>query len=142
MTFTRAVLADGRIVAIRPLGAEDSEQLVRLHSNLPERDRYLRFFTPHLPARFGELVRHMVGGGDAHRMGLGAFLGDALIGVAHFEVLADPAEAEIALTVDHQQQAHGVGTLLLEHLASAATRSATRCCATSSPAATPARCTW
>jgi acyl-CoA synthetase (NDP forming)/GNAT superfamily N-acetyltransferase len=120
MPDSRALLADGRIVTIRPLGRDDTEQLLRLHTSLPERDRYLRFFTTFLPPNFGALVRRMVATDDAHRSGLGAFFGDVLVGVAHFEVLADPVEAEVALAVDHRQQAHGVGTLLLEHLASAA----------------------
>lgn len=116
----RALLADGRIVTIRPLVPGDAQRLLRLHENLPERDRYLRFFSPYLPPRLDRLVAHMVTAGDAHRLGIGAFLGDHLVGVANFEVLADPTEAEVALAVDHSQQAHGVGTLLLEHLASAA----------------------
>jgi acyl-CoA synthetase (NDP forming)/GNAT superfamily N-acetyltransferase len=116
---TRALLADGRVAAIRPLGPDDGAALARLHRELPERDRYLRFFTPYLPPTLDRLVRQMATG-DAHRLGLGAFLGDTLVGVAHFEVLAEPDEAEVALAVDHVQQAHGVGTLLLEHLASAA----------------------
>lgn len=40
--------------------------------------------------------------------------------MAHYEVLDDPAEAEVALVVNHTIQAHGVGTLLLEHLVSLA----------------------
>jgi len=116
---TRALLIDGSVATIRPLRPADTEQLSRLHAGLPERDRYLRFFSPALPSGHEDLVRRMASG-DAHRMALGAFLGEVLVGVANFEVLADPADAEVALAVDHSRQAHGVGTLLLEHLASAA----------------------
>jgi hypothetical protein len=49
---------------------------------------------------------------------LGAFRGDVLVGVAHSVVIeADRATAEIAMAVAHPEQAQGVGTLLLEHLA-------------------------
>lgn len=114
----RAILTDGRIVEIRPLTPDDLDQLIQLHADLPERDRYFRFFTAH-PAGLSRLLGRFVRG-DAHRLALGGFLGTSLVGVAHFEVLANPAEAEVALAVDHRHQAHGLGTLLLEHLASEA----------------------
>ncbi|MDX8034960.1 GNAT family N-acetyltransferase [Lentzea sp. BCCO 10_0856] len=43
-----------------------------------------------------------------------------MLGAAGYVVLDNPACAEIALVVSHAEQAHGVGTLLLEHLASSA----------------------
>ncbi|MEQ7008297.1 GNAT family N-acetyltransferase [Actinopolymorpha sp. B17G11] len=115
----RAALTDGRIVVIRPLGPADLGQLRGIHAGLPERDRYFRFFTAR-PAGIDPLLRKLVGTGDAHRLALGGFIGGSLLGVAHYETLPDPAEAEVALVVDHHHQAHGLGTLLLEHLASAA----------------------
>ncbi|SHF69730.1 bifunctional acetate--CoA ligase family protein/GNAT family N-acetyltransferase [Streptoalloteichus hindustanus] len=118
-TAVRAVLADGRVVDVRGLGPADQDDLARLHAELPERDQFLRFFTPR-PVGLDALFARLVQTEDAHRLALGAHLGGRLVGVAHCEVLADPAEAEVALVVDHRQQAHGVGTLLLEHLASAA----------------------
>ncbi|MET9022484.1 GNAT family N-acetyltransferase [Actinopolymorpha sp. NPDC004070] len=125
----RAVLTDGRVVELRPLGPDDLDDLVRLHQDLPERDTYLRFFTTH-PVGLPELLGQLVRPGDAHRLTVGAFAGQAsghqLIGAAHCEVLSDPAEAEVAIVVDHRQQAHGLGTLLLEHLASAARRRGVR----------------
>ena len=117
----RAVLTDGRVVELRPLGPDDLDDLLRLHQDLPERDTYLRFFTTH-PIGLPELLGPLVRTGDAHRLTVGAFAGQTLIGAAHCEVLSDPAEAEVAIVVDHRQQAHGLGTLLLEHLASAARR--------------------
>jgi GNAT superfamily N-acetyltransferase/nitroreductase len=93
--------------------------VLRLHEQLPERDRYLRLFTlgvTHLAAFIARLTTM----DDAHRGAFGAFVGDELMGVAHYEVLDDPAEAEVALVVHPAAQAHGVGTLLLEHLISLA----------------------
>jgi acyl-CoA synthetase (NDP forming)/GNAT superfamily N-acetyltransferase len=110
-----ALLTDGRVVSIRRLDTSDTTAVLRLHEQLPERDRYLRFFTLGV-AGLAAFVTRLTTVDDAHRGALGAFAGDELVGVAHYEVLADPAEAEVALVVSHEVQAHGVGTLLLEHL--------------------------
>jgi GNAT superfamily N-acetyltransferase len=110
----QALLADGRMVSIRQLTTADGAAVLHLHEQLPERDRYLRFFTlgsAHLAA----FATRLTTADDAHRGALGAFVDGELVGVAHYEVLDDPAEAEVALAVNHAIQAHGVGTLLLEH---------------------------
>lgn len=116
---TRALLTDGRVVLIRRLAASDVTAVVRLHEQLPERDRYLRFFTLGT-AQLAAFAAQLTTPDDAHRGALGAFVGEELVGVAHYEVLDDPAEAEVALVVNHAMQTHGVGTLLLEHLVSLA----------------------
>ncbi|CAM3103787.1 GNAT family N-acetyltransferase [Saccharomonospora xinjiangensis] len=123
----RALLADGRIVEVRPLSAGDLDRLRRLHSGLTERDRYFRFFTSR-PANLDALLRRLVSstGAEHEHAALGAFLGDDLVGMAHYEPVAGSDEAEVAFVVDHRQQAHGVGTLLLEHLASLARRRGVR----------------
>ncbi len=115
----RAVLADGRVVVLRPLNPDDQDAVLRLHQELPERDRYFRFFGP-LPPRLGDLVLGMTAPVDTHHGSMGAFADDRLIGMAHYETLADSISAEIALAVSRSAQAHGVGTLLLEHLISLA----------------------
>lgn len=115
----QALLTDGHPVVIQPLVASDTAALLHLHEQLPERDRYLRFFTlgqAHLAA----FVNRLTTADDAHRGALGAIADGELIGVAHYEVLDDPTEAEVALVVNHSIQTHGVGTLLLEHLVSLA----------------------
>ena len=107
------------MVSLRQLTTADGAAVLHLHEQLPERDRYLRFFTlgsAHLAA----FATRLTTADDAHRGALGAFVDGALVGVAHYEVLDDPAEAEVALAVNHATQAHGVGTLLLEHLVSLA----------------------
>ncbi|MGH4011492.1 MAG: GNAT family N-acetyltransferase [Pseudonocardiaceae bacterium] len=114
-----ALLTDGRVVSIRRLGGSDRAAVLRLHEQLPERDRYLRFFTLGV-AGLGAFVTRLTTVDDVHRGALGAFADDELVGVVHYEVLDDPAEAEVALVVNHDVQAHGVGTLLLEHLVSLA----------------------
>ena len=115
----KALLTDGQVVLIRQLDAADTAAVLRLHDQLPERDRYLRFFTLGV-AGLAELAARLTTVDDAHRAALGAFAGEQLMGVAHYEILDDPAEAELALVVSHAVQAHGVGTLLLKHLGSLA----------------------
>ncbi|KAA2261835.1 GNAT family N-acetyltransferase [Solihabitans fulvus] len=116
-----ALLTDGRMVEIRPLHQGDGDAVRALHDQLPERDRYLRFFTG-APAGLPALARRIAGPVDTRHAALGAFLDGRLVGVANYEVLADATTAEVAFAVDHTAQAHGVGTLLLEHLGSLARR--------------------
>jgi acyl-CoA synthetase (NDP forming)/GNAT superfamily N-acetyltransferase len=112
----RALLADGRIIDVRTLLPDDERDVRDLHVRLSERDRYLRFFSPLVDP--GAIARRITRAADSTHAGLGAYLGGALIGVANYEVSGtDPTAAEIALVVDGAAQAHGVGTLLLEHLA-------------------------
>jgi GNAT superfamily N-acetyltransferase len=70
---------------------------------------------------------HVLGSLGPADVALGAFRGDTLLGVAQSLALGDdPLAAEVALAVAHAEQAHGVGTLLLEHLASLARRRGVR----------------
>jgi acyl-CoA synthetase (NDP forming)/GNAT superfamily N-acetyltransferase len=121
----RAVLADGQVGLLRLLGPDDQGAVLRLYESLDERDRYFRFFGP-LPARVNDLVFGMTAPVDVRHASMGAFLDEELIGVAHYEVLAEPTEAEVALAVLGTVQAHGVGTLLLDHLVSLARRHGVR----------------
>lgn len=115
----RAVLADGSVVTIRPLCSDDLGELERLHGELTEEDRYFRFFG--FPSRTGldRFLRGLVAVGDAHLLALGAFRGDHLVGIGHFETLVGEV-AEVAFLVEHRLHARGVATLLLEHLVAAA----------------------
>ena len=116
----RALLADGRVVRIRMLGSSDVDVVLELHQRMSDHDSYLRFFgiaRGFLPTIAERVTRRP----DAQHVALGAYLDDdALVGVAHYETLADPQVAEIALVVDGSVQARGLGTLLLEHLTSVA----------------------
>jgi acyl-CoA synthetase (NDP forming)/GNAT superfamily N-acetyltransferase len=115
--WVRALLADGAVVRMRELAGPDAALVSDLYGRLPTDDRFLRFFsagvTPDVDALLAR--RHPAD------VCIGAFRGDDLVGVAHAIVSdADPATAEIAVAVAHREQARGVGTLLLEHLASRA----------------------
>ncbi len=113
----RALLADGAIVWMREVDSSDVALVAQLYQRLPADDRFFRFFSAGVAADVPALLarRHP---GD---VSIGAFRGEEIVGVAHAVVTdADPAAAEIAMAVAHPDQAHGVGTLMLEHLASRA----------------------
>jgi len=118
MTAVRSLLADGTVALVRRLTPADTDEVRQLHQGLPERDTYLRFFTIR-PPRLDAFAEHVTAD-DVRHATLGAYVDGVLAGVATYEVVADPTEAEVAVAVDHRRQAHGVGTLLLEHLASLA----------------------
>ena len=97
--------------------------MAAFYRQLPVRDRYLRFFSAGVLPATEDLLRSR-GPTD---VSLGAFRGETLIGVAQcFGTRSEPSTAEVALAVAHGEQAQGVGTLLLEHLASRARRSGVR----------------
>jgi len=113
------LLADGRPAHIRPARPEDREQLRAFHARLSKETVYFRYFSakprltdPWLDA-FTQVdpPRHLV---------LFAFAGDELIGMASYDRLGDTDTADVAFVVDDVHQGRGVGTLLLEHLASIA----------------------
>jgi hypothetical protein len=88
-TGVRAVLSDGQVVVVRALNPQDQDVVLGLHQTLDGRDRYFRFFGP-LPAQVADLVLGMCAPQDARHGSMGAFVGAELVGVAHYEVLADP----------------------------------------------------
>ena len=119
----RALLLDGAVVRLTELHEADAPLVAAFYRDLPAYDRFLRFFSAGVVPR----EAHVLGSPGPADVALGAFRGDALIGVAQSLALGnDPSTAEVALAVAHAEQAHGVGTLLLEHLASLARRRGVR----------------
>lgn len=112
------VLADGGTAHLRPVVPTDADGLVALHSRLSERTRYLRYFGayPRIPPRDLERFSTV----DHHdRVAFVALLGDDIVAVARYERL-DAESAEVAFVVDDAHQGRGLGSILLEHLAAAA----------------------
>jgi predicted CoA-binding protein/GNAT superfamily N-acetyltransferase len=118
-TGVRALLADGRIVVIRTIVPTDADAVLSLHTRLSEHDRYLRFFGSGTRI-LDSVTRRIVRAADGTHAAVGAWLGEKLVGVANYEAMLGSTTAEIALVVDGTVQARGLGTLLLEHLASVA----------------------
>jgi acyl-CoA synthetase (NDP forming)/ribosomal protein S18 acetylase RimI-like enzyme len=113
------VLSDGGTVHLRPVVPDDADKLVALHGRLSERTRYLRYFGayPRIPKR--DLDRFSVV--DHHdRVAFAAMLGDDIVAVGRYERLDGGESAEVAFLVDDAHQGRGLGSILLEHLAAAA----------------------
>ncbi len=115
-----AVLADGGLVHVRPIRPSDASALVAFHAGLsPETVRY-RFFATH-PVLSDAEVERFTTVDHVARVALVAELAGELAGVARYERLpSHPDRAEVAFVVGDRHQGRGIGTLLLEHLASAA----------------------
>ncbi|HET6209006.1 MAG TPA: GNAT family N-acetyltransferase [Jatrophihabitans sp.] len=123
-----ALVADGGAVHLRPIVPADADALVRMHSGLSMRTRYLRYFSayPHIPPR--DLVRFSQVD-NVDRVALGVWLGGELIAVGRFDrIPGEPAGpsatgpaaagslAEVAFVVADAHQGRGIGSVLLEHL--------------------------
>jgi acetyl coenzyme A synthetase (ADP forming)-like protein len=100
-------LLDGRMIHVRPLVPDDDDRLVAFHTALTDDSVYRRFFSPTV---------------DAHmHVGLVAELGDEFVGLARYDATPPTTHsAEVAFVVGDRHLGHGIGTVLLEHLAAAA----------------------
>ncbi|WP_020671682.1 bifunctional GNAT family N-acetyltransferase/acetate--CoA ligase family protein [Amycolatopsis nigrescens] len=113
------VLSDGGTVHLRPVVPDDADGLVALHGRLSERTRYFRYFGayPRIPQRDLDRFSRV----DHHdRVAFAALLGDDIIAVGRYERLDEGPSAEVAFVVDDAHQGRGLGSILLEHLAAAA----------------------
>ncbi|WP_063053546.1 GNAT family N-acetyltransferase [Nocardia arthritidis] len=108
-------------VRVRALTPDDREAVATLHRQMSAHDARLRFFSAlpkHIEAFAEQLCLH-----DSTHLALGAFDGEHLLGVANYVVTdATPGHvaAEIALAVAAHDQRHGLGTLLVRRLGTAA----------------------
>ncbi|WP_326954935.1 bifunctional acetate--CoA ligase family protein/GNAT family N-acetyltransferase [Amycolatopsis sp. NBC_01286] len=113
------VLSDGGTVHLRPVLPTDADGLVSFHGKLSERTRYFRYFGayPRIPEkdlkRFSTVDHH-------DRVAFAAFLGDDIVAVGRYERLDSGPSAEVAFVVSDVHQGRGLGSILLEHLAAAA----------------------
>lgn len=116
------VLSDGGTVHVRPITPDDAEAIVEFHKRLSERSRYFRYFGPYprIPQR--DLTKFTTV--DHHdRVAFVALLGGEIISVGRYERLDSGPSAEVAFVVADAHQGRGLGSILLEHLAAAATES-------------------
>ncbi len=123
---SRLALADGRVVTIRQIRADDGERLRIAHDRLSPESRYRRFMSskPHLSTadtrylvdidgvdHFALVAAHADDGGD----------GEAIVAVARFvRIYSDPQTAEFAIVVSDSYQRQGLATSLMSALADAA----------------------
>jgi GNAT superfamily N-acetyltransferase len=119
------VLRDGTAMRIRAIRPDDKQRLLQHFNGLSAQSIYYRFFgikrslTEDDLARLTELdfVNHVglaatVQAGDDERF----------IAVGRYIRTQDPHRAEVAFAVLDEYQGHGIGTLLLKHLARIAQR--------------------
>jgi RimJ/RimL family protein N-acetyltransferase len=114
------VLRDGEIARIRSVRESDAGALRTMYDGVSEDTLYLRFFIVSklvVTREIAALTRHT----DDQHGSLVAEIGGRIVGVATFErQQADPTLAEIAFLVSDDYRGRGLGTLLLAHLAVAA----------------------
>ncbi|MGW6530351.1 bifunctional acetate--CoA ligase family protein/GNAT family N-acetyltransferase [Streptomyces venezuelae] len=114
-----ALLADGTTVCIRATRPDDHAQLQGLYEEMSPENLRLRFFIVSRRAAEQAADRACA----APRPGYRALLVETkgqIIGVAEYETTGESTAAEISLAVAEGLHHRGIGTLLLEHLVSAA----------------------
>ncbi|MFE0516660.1 GNAT family N-acetyltransferase, partial [Streptomyces sp. NPDC058964] len=114
-----ALLADGTTVCIRPVVAGDHDQLQGLYEEMSPENLRLRFFGA---SRRSAAMAADRACAPAHP-GYQALLAEAhgqVIGLAEYDTGGAKDDAEISIAVADGLHHRGVGTLLVEHLVSAA----------------------
>lgn len=114
-----ALLADGTTVCIRPVETGDHEPLQGLYEEMSPENLRLRFFGASRRSADMAADRACAPPRPGHR----ALLAEAqhqVIGLAEYETGEDPGRSEISIAVADGLHHRGVGTLLVEHLVSAA----------------------
>ncbi|HTZ26609.1 MAG TPA: GNAT family N-acetyltransferase [Streptosporangiaceae bacterium] len=119
-----ALLADGTTIEIRAATPGDFTMVRLMHEAMSPDNAYLRFFGISKLSAEREATR-VCRPPAPDRVALLAFKGRELVGVATYEIIRG-ADAEIAFAVSDEMHGRGVGTLLLEHLVSAACRRGVR----------------
>ena len=114
------VLSDGGTAHLRPIRADDVEQLRALHGRLSQQSIYYRFFSP-IPTLPEPQLHHLAEVDYRDRFALVAELDAQVVAVVRYDRdLAEPIAAEVAFVVADDQQRRGLATVMLEHLAAVA----------------------
>src|SRR3954452_4264780 len=113
------VLRTGRTLRIRPVRVDDREHLRAFFTTLSPETLHARFFA--MCTADQALVYAPADVDYVHDFGVVGEIGDRIVAVAHyFGSPRHPSIAEVAFAIADDQQGCGIGTLLLETLASAA----------------------
>ena len=115
------LLKTGTTAHIRTITPADAAAVAAFHDGLSRDTVHLRYFNahPHLTDR--ELERLTRNDSPDH-LALVAERNGTLVAVAQYDREVGNDEAEVAFVIDDANQGQGLGTILLEHLASAARR--------------------
>ncbi|GAA2246457.1 bifunctional GNAT family N-acetyltransferase/acetate--CoA ligase family protein [Streptomyces indiaensis] len=116
-----ALLTDGTTVCVRHARPDDRKAVLRLYSEMSDANLRLRFFSVSRRSAEQAAARIAQPAGSGYHA-LVAERGGRIIGIAEYQAgPGNTAEsAEISLAVGDGRHHRGVGTLLLEHLISAA----------------------
>ncbi|MDP2689561.1 MAG: GNAT family N-acetyltransferase, partial [Deltaproteobacteria bacterium] len=120
------ILRTGQSIRIRPIRPDDKKRLEDFFYRLSPRSRYLRF--QYAKERITEdELKYFTEVTPPGRYAYVATAGEAeqerIVAVGRWDMLPDTKSAEIAIIVEDNIQLSGLGTLLLEELASTAQRS-------------------
>ncbi|WP_127508079.1 bifunctional GNAT family N-acetyltransferase/acetate--CoA ligase family protein [Actinoplanes solisilvae] len=120
---THVLTSDGRIVEIRPVDPGDRPALAALYGQASPDSLRSRFFASPGSASLAAEVDRLCRPQNTRHLAVLAAEGDEVIGVAECERTDDTdRRAEFAVFVADAHHGRGVGTLLLEHLATLARR--------------------
>jgi acyl-CoA synthetase (NDP forming)/GNAT superfamily N-acetyltransferase len=114
-----ALLIDGTQAQLRDVEAADREAVRHLHAGMSPENLYLRFFSLSRDIG-GQIADRICRPPGPHHAAIGAWVAGELVGVASYETTGDEEVAEVGMVVADRMHGRGVGTLLLEHLASLA----------------------
>lgn len=104
------VLTDGGTVHLRPIRADDDDGLLGLFSRLSSESVYMRFFSP-VTAPTRAQLDHLTHVDYVDRFALVAELGDEIVAVARYDRTAGAGVAEVAFTVQDDQQGRGLSLI-------------------------------
>jgi acyl-CoA synthetase (NDP forming)/RimJ/RimL family protein N-acetyltransferase len=112
------VLRDGSVAHVRPITPSDADAIQAFHARQSAESVYLRFFAPikRISDRDLERFTHV---DYVARVALITTVGEEIIGIARYDRLegASGPTAEVAFNIADSYQGRGVGSVLLEHLA-------------------------
>ncbi len=115
------LLADGTTAHVRAITPDDEPAIVALYARLSPETIVLRYFGPH-PRMSPKELEGLLHPDGVDVVVLIAEVHDMIVAIAQYYREPGRDDAEVAFLVDDSYQGHGIGTILLEHLASEARR--------------------
>lgn len=112
----RVLLPTGERVELRAMDEGDARALLEFHHGLSLKTTYFRFFSAHpeLSQREVDRFTHV---DHVDREAIVAMSGERIIGVGRYDRVPQTAGAEVAFVVADEWQHHGLGPVLLVHIA-------------------------
>jgi RimJ/RimL family protein N-acetyltransferase len=114
--FADAVLADGTVVGVRLISADDEAALAAFHDKLSAESVYRRFFGIHRHLSPTE-VQHFCRVDNVDRLALVGVTDGEIVGVARMERIQPATTAEVAFVIADEIQHRGLGRIMAQRLA-------------------------